>query len=46
MIEEDNLGVLVTFNLLPSSAVTWVFQLGVDVDNLSVSLVSEQESGI
>ena len=46
MVKEDDLGVFVTLNFLSDCAIARVFKIRIDVDDLSVSLVSEEESSV
>ena len=44
VIEEDYLGVGWIFDFMPSCIVAWWVELWVDVDNLSISSISEKKS--
>ena len=46
MVEEDNLSVIVSLDFNSFSSVTWWVLVWIHVDDLSIPLVSEQETSI
>lgn len=44
MVEEDNLSVVFTLDFDSLRSVSWWVHIGIDIDDLSVSLVSEKEA--
>ena len=44
MVEEDNLGVFVAFDLNSFGSITWWINTWVDIDDLSISFVSEKKA--